>query len=120
MRSVGLTSFAFYGLLFGCFLCSIPGVDSSEEGETAEIHEGEEFEEEEHSEPAFAVLFPPFTLTVGVLVFFVLTRYVKALPYTAVSRRCTPEYSHFLVASHPHKTSTGDVYDWSVISCLEP
>ncbi len=41
-------------------------------------------EEEEEEEPAFAVLFAPFTMTIGTLVFFVLSRYLKALPYTAV------------------------------------
>lgn len=41
-------------------------------------------EEEEESEAAIAVLFPPFALTVGVVTFYVLSRYLKALPYTAV------------------------------------
>lgn len=41
-------------------------------------------ENEEHIEPAYAVLFPSFTLTLGVVVFFILSRYLKALPYTAV------------------------------------
>jgi NhaP-type Na+/H+ or K+/H+ antiporter len=44
--------------------------------------DGEEHEEE--SEPAFAVLFPWFSEAVGVVVFFVLTRYMHALPYTGV------------------------------------
>eukprot|EP00934_Nitzschia_sp_Nitz4_P000343 Nitzschia sp. Nitz4//scaffold35_size145790//85172//87847//NITZ4_003034-RA/size145790-snap-gene-0.15-mRNA-1//1//CDS//3329549136//343//frame0 len=41
-------------------------------------------EEEEEAEPAFAILYPPFALTVGVFVFFILSRHVQALPYTAV------------------------------------
>lgn len=41
-------------------------------------------EAEEHIEPAYAVLFPSFTLTLGVLVFLLLSRYLGALPYTAV------------------------------------
>ncbi len=41
-------------------------------------------EEEEHIESAYAVLFPSFTLTLGVCVFLLLSRYIHALPYTAV------------------------------------
>lgn len=52
------------------------------QGDEAVTVEGEEHEEEE--EPAFAVLFPSFALTVGVVVFYVLSRHIKALPYTAV------------------------------------
>ena len=59
-------------------------------------------EEEEHSEPALAVLFPPFTLTVGVLVFFVLPRYVKSLPYTAVSSGALQNTTSFCVAHLPN------------------
>jgi hypothetical protein len=42
--------------------------------------------EEEHEEipPVHAVLFPAFTLTIGVVVFYLLARYAHALPYTAV------------------------------------
>lgn len=50
---------------------------------SVDLHDDEG--EEEEVEPAFATLFPPFTLTVGVLAFYFLTRYIKALPYTAVS-----------------------------------
>jgi NhaP-type Na+/H+ or K+/H+ antiporter len=39
---------------------------------------------EEEIEPAHAVLFPIFSLTIGVLVFYLLTRYARTLPYTAV------------------------------------
>ena len=39
---------------------------------------------EEETNSAYAVLFPPFTITVGVVAFYVLSRYIKALPYTAV------------------------------------
>jgi NhaP-type Na+/H+ or K+/H+ antiporter len=44
-------------------------------------------EGEEHTEdipPAHAVLFPAFTLTIGVVAFYLLARYAHALPYTAV------------------------------------
>lgn len=41
-------------------------------------------EEEEENEPSLAVLFPWFTEAVGVVVFFILSRWIKALPYTAV------------------------------------
>jgi len=37
-----------------------------------------------HEEPAYAVLFPPLTLTIGFAAFFLLSRYARALPYTAV------------------------------------
>jgi FtsH-binding integral membrane protein len=40
--------------------------------------------DDEEEEAAYALLFAPFTLAVGVVVFFVLSRYMKALPYTAV------------------------------------
>jgi len=40
--------------------------------------------EEEHVHPAHAVLFPSFVLTLGVLVYYVLSRYLHFLPYTAV------------------------------------
>ena len=54
-------------------------------------HDGGEGEEE--VEPAYAVLFPSFTLTIGVIIFYLLSRYAKALPYTGVmflvvSRHC--------------------------------
>jgi NhaP-type Na+/H+ or K+/H+ antiporter len=47
-------------------------------------HLEEEEEEKEHIESAYAVLFPSFTLTLGVCVFLLLSRYIHALPYTAV------------------------------------
>lgn len=40
--------------------------------------------DKEVPEAPHAVLFPPFTLTLGVVAFYVLSRYAKALPYTAV------------------------------------
>ena len=45
--------------------------DEEHEGEE---HEGEEHEGEEHNEAAHAVLFPVFSLTLGLIVFFILTR----------------------------------------------
>jgi len=44
----------------------------------------EDHEEEEEIEPPYSVLFAPFTLTVGIVAFYVLSRYVRVLPYTAV------------------------------------
>lgn len=41
-------------------------------------------EESTHVEPAYAVLLPPFTLTLGVIIFYILSRYAKSLPYTAI------------------------------------
>jgi NhaP-type Na+/H+ or K+/H+ antiporter len=40
--------------------------------------------DEEAPEPANAVLFPAWSLTLGVVAFYVLSRYARALPYTAV------------------------------------
>lgn len=41
---------------------------------------------EEESEPAYAVLFPWFAETMGLVVFYLLTRcrYLEALPFTAI------------------------------------
>lgn len=36
------------------------------------------------TQPAYAILFPSFTLILGVVVFLVLSRFLQALPYTAV------------------------------------
>lgn len=44
----------------------------------------EEASQEEESEPATAVLFPWFAEILGVLVFLILSRYMKWLPFTAV------------------------------------
>lgn len=44
----------------------------------------DESQDEESPEPAYAVLFPCWTLMVGVVAFYVLSRYARALPYTAV------------------------------------
>lgn len=41
-------------------------------------------EAEAESEPANAVLFPWFSLLLGTLVYYVLTRYASWIPYTAV------------------------------------
>lgn len=59
--------------------------DTAGENSTAEVDDPEfEAETEEEVEPSYAVLFPCFTLTVGVVIFYVLSRYLKALPYTGV------------------------------------
>ena len=47
-------------------------------------HEPEDEHHEEESEPVFAVLMPWFVQAVGVLVYYLLTRYLHGLPYTAV------------------------------------
>lgn len=44
--------------------------------------DGEHHEEE--AEPVYALLFPSFCLTIGILVFYFLSRYLQALPFTAV------------------------------------
>jgi len=41
-------------------------------------------EEEGETEPATALLFPWFSEALGVIVFFVMTRFLKTLPYTAI------------------------------------
>lgn len=48
-------------------------------GVAEDVHQGEE-----PPEPAYAVLFPSWTLTLGVVAFYVLSRYARSLPYTAV------------------------------------
>lgn len=56
-------------------------LDGEDDHNGSEIH-GEE--EEEGPEPADAVLFPSFCVTIGIIVFYVLTRYVHVIPYTAI------------------------------------
>jgi NhaP-type Na+/H+ or K+/H+ antiporter len=46
--------------------------------------EGGEHNEEEEIPPYHALLLPSFVLTVGVVVYYLLSRYLQALPYTAV------------------------------------
>lgn len=57
---------------------------ATEETSNTTTPETEPPEEEEELEPAYAVLFPWFSQAVGIVVFFLLTRYMDALPYTAV------------------------------------
>ena len=45
---------------------------------------GDESTEEAEDNPAYAVLFPSFSLTIGVIIYYVLTRYARVLPYTGV------------------------------------
>jgi len=47
-------------------------------------NESDEVFEDEHVEPSRAVLFPSFSLTIGVVTFLLLSRFAHALPYTAV------------------------------------
>lgn len=59
--------------------------DGEEHEEDEDGGEGLLLHEEEHeSEPGHAVLFPSFSLTLGLLVFYLTTRYWAALPYTAI------------------------------------
>jgi NhaP-type Na+/H+ or K+/H+ antiporter len=46
--------------------------------------DGHQDEEHEEYHPVHAVFFAPFILTLGVIVFFLLSRFAPALPYTAV------------------------------------
>ena len=55
--------------------------ESTEEFGTVFLEGGETYH------PAHAVLFPSFVLTLGVLVYYVLSRYLRFLPYTAVSTK---------------------------------
>ena len=51
---------------------------------TTDENLGVEVVEEVEFEPAWAVLFPWFTQWLGIFVFFILTRKLHGLPYTAV------------------------------------
>lgn len=65
------------------FLLLLMGVTFA--SEEADPHSGGVLEEEDHEiPPAHAVLFPSFALTLGVLVYFILSRYLHLFPYTAV------------------------------------
>lgn len=59
------------------------GVDGGIEGAETALTASSDGHEEEHSEPAEATFFPSIVLTLGALVFFMLSRYLHALPYTA-------------------------------------
>ena len=72
-------------------LMTLAGSEGTAAGnETAagtEAAEGDEpFATEENHEipPAHAVLFPAFCLTIGAVVYYLLSRYLQALPFTAV------------------------------------
>jgi hypothetical protein len=77
-------------LLLSVILLLVEG--SSGEGtvaSTGEVEEGgemgEAIDEEGHeSHPYYAVLFPSFILTLGVVVYYILSRYLHFLPYTAI------------------------------------
>eukprot|EP00536_Pseudo-nitzschia_multiseries_P009374 jgi/Psemu1/258075/estExt_Genewise1Plus.C_2600019 len=58
------------------------GSGGVEEFGTVTVHSEEEGEV--HLHPAHAVLYPPFILTLGVMVYYCLSRYLHWLPYTAV------------------------------------
>jgi NhaP-type Na+/H+ or K+/H+ antiporter len=61
-----------------------PASTTSEQQSEEPNPEGEESYHDEEAEPADAVLYPSFILTLGVFVFFFLSRYLHYLPYTAV------------------------------------
>lgn len=71
-----MTTLRFLAMLFVLAICH--ATDTKDEDDTTH------HEDEEEIEPAYAVLFPPFALTIGVVAFYILSRYIKALPYTAV------------------------------------
>lgn len=77
-------------MLFLTYIISIPLMVASneevvqEEGESAAATSEEEEEHEEEIPPYHALLFPSFCLTIGIVVYFLLSRYLQALPYTAV------------------------------------
>ena len=43
-----------------------------------------QYEEEELDNPVYAILFPWFTQTIAIIIYYVLSRYLKVLPYTAI------------------------------------
>ena len=73
--------FLFEGIFLIAVLCTLFAVAAGNSAEQDHNHGGEE---ETEIEPAYAVLFPSFSVTVGVVVFYVLSRYIRRLPYTAV------------------------------------
>lgn len=79
---------AGFALLVGILLFAQACFAAEEETSahsTAETLDGA-LEESYHEEiePAYAVLYPSFILTLGVFIFYLLTRYLHFLPYTAV------------------------------------
>ena len=52
--------------------------------ETGEGEHGEEGGDHHEAHEVYAVIFPWFIQAIGILVYFLLTRYVHAVPYTAV------------------------------------
>jgi hypothetical protein len=58
--------------------------DHSTNNETETEEPREEEPHEEEIEPATAVLFPWFILALSVIIYYILSRYAKWLPYTAM------------------------------------
>lgn len=84
-----LTMYSFTWILLWITVMFLPSVVASEAstGEDPLVNTGTGGEEEGEGHnipPAHAVLFPAFCLTLGVAVFYFLSRYLQALPYTAV------------------------------------
>ena len=65
-------------------LASMVATAQSSTEEAVTNSDGEASEGSHHDEQPYAVLFPSFTLTIGFVTFFILSRYMRALPYTAV------------------------------------
>jgi NhaP-type Na+/H+ or K+/H+ antiporter len=77
IRSIFITSLSVFA--FQLLLLAVQASENAQGGSTTM-----NAEQELRIEPAHAVLFPSFTLLLGVLTFLFLARFFKALPYTAV------------------------------------
>jgi NhaP-type Na+/H+ or K+/H+ antiporter len=73
-------------LMFLLQVVLLPVCTTAAEGESTEEHtkEAEEHEEEIEIEPVQAILFPWFAQAMGIITFFILSRYAPWLPYTGV------------------------------------
>lgn len=108
-RSIERTSWIILLLLSVVLLLveGSSGEDAAAGTEEAEIGVGTglEIDEEGHeSHPYYAVLFPSFILTLGVVVYYILSRYLHFLPYTAIM---------FLLGTILGIASEYDIFDYS-------
>lgn len=88
MKKLSLTGRSFFPLIMLVFAIMFPvTLMAANETEGHNVG-GEDLVTEEVDEhdipPAHAVLFPSFSLIIGVLVYYTLSRYIPSLPYTAV------------------------------------
>jgi NhaP-type Na+/H+ or K+/H+ antiporter len=67
-----------------CFMLLVDSAFGNSEVEEFGTLEAHASEHGEGGDPAHAVLYPPFVLSLGVVVYYVLSRYLHWLPYTAV------------------------------------